>query len=800
VAKPEGNEGGSTFPAVVFHGSKRSFDKLRMTIFWPPLRSRHPRRSSTFDPLLSFPCLMTRPHLLAAAAFLLAQLSSASAADPELLSLEVIIYGGTPSGVMAAVAAARNGHTVALIDINNHLGGVVSGGLTSSDMGDVKTIGGLAADFFERVRKHYRETYGADSKQFAACHDGAKFEPHVAEAIYDKMVAEQRGIRVFKKHRFNAVALDGGTIASLTVDDLAAGKPRTFTGGVFIDASYEGDLMAGAGVPYRVGREARAEFGEYLAGINDGPKAVRGLGDHRTMSYNYRVSITSNPENRVLAEKPANYTPEPFARGEGMAIKSGRVTKFLELYSGREKSAGPNDKFDSNWCDFIGNSEGYAEGDWTTRAGIEARQHDYVMSRLYYLQNDPELPAAFRADAQNWGLPKDEFADNGHFPFQLYVREARRMIGRYILHENDLTQDRSKPDAICAGSYGIDCHMVRQILSEGKLVTEHTRHVSVDNYDIPYACLTPFEPANLLVPVCLSATHVAYCSLRMEPVYMMLGEAAGEAAHLAIAHQVSVQKVDVPELRSLLQKQGGIVDAGYQTPVKITFTPDRPNVGDVVKFSAEVGAAKAAVTQYWWDFSGNGTVSAEGTRAEVKFPLEKVYSVSLIVEDKSGRRRMVTAGVPVGSATNRDLTVDEFDADLFGRWQGAYPEIIRPDHSRTPDVFTGPGTNYDMVRDGKHAPARARFQPVIPRAGRYELCLGFRSARGQASNVPVTIRSADGVKKLKVDQRTERTPFPWFALGEFRFKAGDSGFVEITNGNVDGRVAVDGVRWVWLGE
>jgi hypothetical protein len=713
---------------------------------------------------------------------------------------EVIVYGGTPSGVMAAVAAARNGRSVALVDLNNHLGGVVSGGLTSTDIGDRATVGGLADEFFKRSEKYYRETYGENSRQLAACKKGIKFEPHVAEKIYDEMVAEQPKITVWKKHRYQSVTLDGGHITTLVALDISDQKPRTFTGDVFIDASYEGDLMAGAHVPCRVGREARGEYDELLAGVSAGPKELRGHGDHRTMAYNYRVSITSNTDNRVLAPKPEHYTPEPFAKSEGAAIKAGRIKQFLDLYAGREASSGPNDKYDSNWADFVGNSEGYAEGDWTTRAKLEAAQHDYVMSRLYYLQNDPELPEAFRADAQKWGLPKDEFTDNGHFPFQLYIREARRMVGRYVLRERDLSQDRWKSDGVATGSYGVDCHVVQHLLYEGKEVMEHTLHVANNNYDIPYRSLTPYEPDNLLVPVCCSATHVAYCSLRMEPVYMMLGQAAGTAAHLAVAGKTSVQKVDVAALRKLLRDQAAILDAGYQPQVSIFWTPKHPKLEEKVIFKVTEGALLEPITSVAWDFEGGGKVGSTEARAVHAFTQEKTYTVSLVVKDKAGRKRLLTADVPVGAASDKDVTMDDFEADLFGRWNGTLPDMLPGTPLRYSDILTGPGIQCDEVRNGKTAPARARFTPDIPRTGRYLLCLGFRPSPRHATNVPVTIHCADGTKRLTVDERTETTPFNFSPIGEFRFKAGNSGYLEITNGNTDGRVVIDGARWIWLGE
>ena len=350
-------------------------------------------------------------------------------------------------------------------------------------------------------------------------------------------------------------------IASLTVEDPRDGATRTFTAKVFIDASYEGDLMAGAGVPYRVGREGREEFNETLAGISVGPD--KGKADKGVMAYNYRVSITGITENRVLFPKPEHYDPEPWRARFGPRIASGKVSGFGKLFISKP---GANGKHDANWCDLTGGSADYPEGDWATREKIAAQHRDYFLSLLYFLQNDPELPAAFLADAQKWGLPKDEFTDNGHFPFQLYVREARRMVGSTVLRESDLTQNRIKPDAVCSGNYGVDCHVVRRLMINGKLVADRTPHISVKPYDIPYACLTPpaTGPGNLLVPVCCSATHVAYCSLRMEPVYMMLGHAAGDAAHLAIAGKTTVQKVDVPQLRELLRKEGAVLDAAAQ--------------------------------------------------------------------------------------------------------------------------------------------------------------------------------------------------------------------------------------------
>ncbi len=316
-----------------------------------------------------------------------------------------------------------------------------------------------------------------------------------------------------------------------------------------------------------------------------------------------------------------------------------------------------------------------------------------MLSRLYYLQNDPELPEAFRADAQKWGLPKDEFTDNDHFPFQLYIREARRMVGRYVLREKDLSQDRWKPDGVATGSYGVDCHVMQHVLHEGKEVVEHTRHVANNNYDIPYSSLTPYEPDNLLVPVCCSTTHVAYCSLRMEPVYMMLGQAAGTAAHLAVAGKSSVQKVDVSALRKLLRDQGAVLDAGYQPQVSLFWTPKHPKPGDKVVFKVVEGnAARSHHERRWLGLRRQRQSRLNRhARAVHAFSQEKIHTISLVVQDKSGRKRLLTTDAPVGTAAARDLTMDDFEADLFGRWNGTLIPISCPDPAALFGRLHGPG-------------------------------------------------------------------------------------------------------------
>jgi hypothetical protein len=291
------------------------------------------------------------------------------------------------------------------------------------------------------------------------------------------------------------------------------------------------------------------------------------------------------------------------------------------------------------------------------------------------------------------------------------------------------------------------------------------------------------------VPVCLSASHVAYSSIRMEPVYMMLGHAAGDAAHLALSSDATVQQVDVAQLRQLLRDEAAILDAAYQPAARVVWTPEQPQPGDPVSFRAIGVDLKDPLAKAWWDFNGDGTVAAEGMKATFTFPLEKTYHVSLVVQDRGGRRRLVSAEVPVGRSIGRDLTLDDTQAELSGRWSHFVP-----------DVYTGPFSRRDMVLRGKTMPARARFETTLPRNGRYRVCLGVRPDPHQATAVEVKVRHAEGLARVTVNERVGSSPFPFIVLGEYRFVAKKEALLEIANGDADGRVVVDGVRWVWLGD
>lgn len=737
-------------------------------------------------------------RILSLLPFVLFSLACSQAQVPPTQA-EVIVYGGTPAGIMAAVAAARHGHSVILIDINNHLGGVVSGGLTVTDIGDPRTVGGLAAEFLNRIAAYYSTSFGANSPQFFECKAGKRFEPKIAELIFTEMVKEQGSrITVWKHCRFNSATVAGGIVTSLTANSLKDNTVRTFTGKVFIDASYEGDLMAGVNVPYRVGREAPTEYGESLAGVRVGPN--KGQGDGLVMAYNYRLCLTPAPGTYHLFPKPVVYNRAMWQDTFEARILSGQITDFgkylFPTITNPLLDGNPNAKYDLNSSDMVGESYGYPDGDWATRDAIAAAQRDYILSELYYLQTDPGLTHDWRVTAKAWGFPNDEFSDNQGFPFQLYIREARRMVGQYVLTQNDLTQDRYKPDGICDGSHGIDCHVIQYVNVGGKSLADATPHVGLNDYDIPYSCLSPkTQPTNLLVPVCLSATHVAICSVRMEPVYMMLGHAAGDAAHLALTGKIAVQSVNTKALRQLLLSESAILDDGYAPHLRISFTPTHPQPGQLVQFQAHLGTLKSPLINMSWDMEGVGAIDASGLTATHTFSLAKIYHVSLVVADQAGHHRMVYADVPVGAATPLDVTQDDMDADRTGKWDASYPELS----GHNSDVFIEAGISYAKLKNGVVPVAAATFHPPLPKAGMYQICFGYRPAADQASNLVVTITNHGQVTTRMINERAKTSPFPFVSLGQFSCLAGVDSTVTLNSTNANGTVAVDAVRWVWAG-
>ncbi|MBX3747817.1 MAG: FAD-dependent oxidoreductase [Verrucomicrobiae bacterium] len=520
---------------------------------------------------------------------------------------DVVVYGGTSAGVMAAVQAQRMGRSVIVVGPDRHLGGLSSGGLGFTDTGNKAVIGGLAREFYHRVWRHYqdpgawrwqrRDEYGNRGQGTPAI-DGAQrtmwiFEPHVAEGIFEALVAEH-GIPVHRDEwldREHGVRKEDGRIVAVTMQ-----SGRTYRGRMFIDAGYEGDLMAAAGVSYHVGREARAVYGEEWAGVQTGvlhhrhhfgvlprpispyrvpgdpssgvlprisvePPGEYGAGDHRVQAYCFRLCLTRHPDNRVPFPRPRGYDPDEYELLLRIFEAGWRETfhKFDPV---------PNAKTDTNnhgpmSTDHIGANYDYPEASYARRREIVREHERYQKGWFHFIANDPRVPAEVRERMAEWGLAKDEFPGNGHWPHQLYVREARRMAGMHVMTENELLRRRPTPDPVGMGSYTIDSHNVqRYITPEGWVQNEGDIGVPTPGpYPIAYGSLVPRrdEVENLLVPVCVSSSHIAFGSIRMEPVFMILGQSAATAAVLALDRGVPVQDVPYEALRERLERDGQIL-------------------------------------------------------------------------------------------------------------------------------------------------------------------------------------------------------------------------------------------------
>ena len=499
-------------------------------------------------------------------------------------SADLIVYGATGSGVMTAYSAAREGLRVILLEPGAHVGGMVTGGLSATDFGHFTIIGGYVRDFYMQAASHYG---------VASLDKGADWysEPHVGEEIFRKMLADV-GVQIYFHERVrerNGVRTAGKTIRSIMTED---GKQWSAT--VFADCSYEGDLMAQAKISYTWGRESTAEYGEDLAGVRantpkhqflwpisafddqhhllpeimPGPLAEPGSADKAVQSYNFRPVLTRDPADRLPFPQPAGYDPSQFALlARYLSQYADHIGHAPRLRDITNPVAIPNQKADFNnngpfSTDFIGRSWNYPNGSYAEKAAIWKQTLLYTQSFFYFISHDSSVPESLRNEANEWGLPKDEFADTNHWPNQLYIREGRRMIGAYVMRQSDLQVNRTKADSIGMGSYNSDSHNVERIaMPDGSAQNEGDVQVPVQPYEISYRIITPKreESTNLLVPVCFSATHVAYSSLRMEPQYMIIGEAAGVAAALAVQEKRVVQDISIDALQSKLEAKHAIL-------------------------------------------------------------------------------------------------------------------------------------------------------------------------------------------------------------------------------------------------
>lgn len=517
---------------------------------------------------------------------------------------DLVVYGATAAGVVAAVQGSRMGLSVVLVEPGRHVGGMTSGGLGWTDFGNKAVIGGLAREFYQRVKKHYDDPKAwvhekPEAYPYYRPQDDAMwtFEPKVAEQILRTMLAEARvpvefGERLDRKR---GMKLNGRRIVSFRTE-----SGKTYAGKMFIDATYEGDLMAAAGVGHTVGREPNSQYGEtyngvarrwnthnhrfvvrvdpylkpgdptsgLLFGIDPGPLPADGRGDRRVQAYCFRMCLTDVPANRLPIEKPADFDE---AKYELLFRNFEAGDRRLPLKIDRM----PNRKTDINnngavSTDFIGQNYAYPQANYAEREQIIAAHLSYQKGLLWALQNHPRVPAEIREQVAKWGLAKDEFVDTGHWPHQLYVREARRMIGDYVHTEADCLRKRNTPQPVGMGSYNMDSHnCTRYVTPQGSVQNEgDVQQATGGPYPISYRSLIPRaeECENLLVPVCVSSSHIAYGSIRMEPVFMILGQSAATAAALALADNVPVQQVNYEKLRKRLLADKQVLDDAATRP------------------------------------------------------------------------------------------------------------------------------------------------------------------------------------------------------------------------------------------
>ena len=514
---------------------------------------------------------------------------------------DVIVYGGTSAAITAAVQVTRMGKSVIVVSPDKHLGGLSSGGLGWTDTGNKEVIGGLSREFYHRVFLNYekpsawkwqpKEAYGNVGQGTPAIDGDARtmwiFEPHVAEQVFEDFVGET-GLKIFRDEwldRSAEVVKDGLKIVSM-----ATLSGKVFEGKVFIDATYEGDLMAAAGIDYHVGRESNSVYDEEWNGIQVGtlhhdhyfksdidpyitpgdPESgllpyispedpgKKGDGDHRLQAYCFRMCLSDHPENKVPFPKPEGYDPANYQL-LARVLDTGRDDIFEKF------DPIPNRKTDTNnhgpfSTDFIGMNYGYPEASYEERKKIIGEHEAYQKGLMYFLSNDPQVPDNIREEMQRWGLAKDEFTDNGNWPHQIYVREARRMIGEYVMTEHDVLGKREVPKPIGMGSYTMDSHNVqRYVKPDGFVQNEGDIGVKPKKpYSVAYGSIVPKidQCHNLLVPVCVSSSHIAFGSVRMEPVFMILGQSAATAAVQAIDQGLPVQNIDYEGLKEQLIKDG----------------------------------------------------------------------------------------------------------------------------------------------------------------------------------------------------------------------------------------------------
>ncbi len=574
---------------------------------------------------------------------------------PPTFEFDAVIVGGTPAGITAGIAVARAGRRAVILERTAHIGGLPANGLGATDIATRGATGGLFLEFVRRVKAHYCNTYGPDSQQVTDCSDGYRFEPHVAERILLTMIAEcgdkleVRARRQFNHEPRNAIK-EGAALRQIRIVDRTSGAEEVYRASVFVDATYEGDLAAAAGAPYMLGRESADEYGEPCAGkfyqrwrapVDE--QYSTGQGDNAIQSYNYRLPLTTNRANMRRIEKPATYNRDEYLSliddlrlnrfaGPPTPLEFdgiGAITNMVRL---------PNDKVDANnqhaafiSTDLPEENWPYPTASWDWRDRFAERLHDYILGLFYFAQNDESLPADFRERCNRWGLSLDEFPDNDNFPRQIYVREGRRIRGEYLFTAHDALSkrhSRAHLTSITASHYALDSHACLK-REAGRPHLDGFFSYRTTPYSVPYGVILPLEVENLLIPVPASGTHIGFSTLRMEPCWMALGEAAGEAINVSLDEATTVRALNVVELQRRLLAAGAVLtyyeDAAPGDPhyEALQFFALRGFLGDSYRANLDAPVSDAERSQWTTWADTPDLASFAGTRGQL---LDKIYT------------------------------------------------------------------------------------------------------------------------------------------------------------------------------
>lgn len=696
--------------------------------------------------------LLTKTRFAIVTSLLFSLLSAQD--KPAAEEADVIIYGGTSAGIAAAVQVSRMGKKAIVLAPDWSLGGLSSSGLGMTDSGRKDTIGGISREFYERVHDHYSkpdawhlqdpdELKSKSGKEYFNPKSDTMwvFEPHVAEQIFEAFVVEFKikVVRDQKLDRESGVEMKDGHITSIR---MVTGE--SYRGHQFIDATYEGDLLAAAGVSYHVGREANSVYGETLNGVqkkqmkghlftkavdpyivpgdassglvprvHGDPPGEDGSGDKRIQAYNYRMCMSNDPDNQVPFPKPKDYDEAQYE----LLFRNFEAGDLRMPWS---PGMLPNHKTDTNnygafSTDNIGMNYEYPEASYAEREKILAEHKSYQQGLMWTLANHPRIPEVIRKGMEPWGLAADEFTDNGYWPREIYVREARRMVSDYVVTELDCRRVRVAEDSVGLGSYNMDSHNTqRYVTPEGTVQDEGDVQVSPGGpYVVSYRSIIPkkSECENLTVPVCVSSSHIAFGSIRMEPVFMILGQSAATAAVFSIDDGIALQDLPYEKLRKKLLEDGLVLD-----------------------------------------------LPADAKPREL-----------------------------ISAATMEGIVVDDNDADYEGAWNV----------STSAPRFIESGYRHDAHTElGNDDSKTATFSPELPESGKYEVRISYPANSNRASNTPVTIQHAEGSKSLTVNQKSNEGDKNGFvSLGTFLFNAGE-GSVMVSNKGTDGYVVIDAVQFL----